>query len=509
MLLCAAVALTSCRSSGIDECYARGRWDCVADLAAIELEREPQCCVCRHHAAVAQQQKALARLDPLQPALTVKALMDAAVAFDQAAVCDRGYEPFHQEAADTRKLYADVVNDVEPAIWDPIKRIEDRDRRIDAVVAHAEFYGKRCTHDLAREYRNYVAHLAARPVLEFRQRLLLMAGTPLAEQLMEAYIGKRVDDGSVKELEVLDQIEADLARTEWAPFVAHHKDTRLRAQVMAARDGDGVNALCSRFPPGADYGACEQRAQALWVGEMERASAERLSAICPRLADPGERDRCETYFSERALRAAERQPTAANMALARRACRDHEVYYRAWAAFVFRHDARASFEKLVGEVSRRTAATPDNVELWENFAARMDNFAGRLFHGETETLLSLDEDLYDQIKARVAALRAEANARYQLNEGDCVDLVVDSQQERRPELIRCETEMNQILEIDQRHTRARDLLTRIETRLNKRVPETNRWKTAFMTLVLGELMHVLVPPPIDRVFYRAWKAVHP
>lgn len=516
-MLVLALMATGCRShlsEVFDECLSRERSSCAMEVAMLELEKNPGCCECLAHRALAAKQLVLSGHHAAAPAEAARVLMQAASDFERAAVCGRGDSAYTEAARDTTQLYRDLLADRDPSLWGRITSISDPAARMEAVLAHHLLFGQRCVHDVQSEYRAYVRSMARAPVHELRRRLAEFAATPISDELFATYVLRRREERGGDELETMAVVRDEMRGTPNEDLAVRILEAEVTEAVSGTDDPEAAERLCAWLPPGPAREACDQRSQTLWAKSMAVAPPRRLASICPRLVSEKLRQECETELARRALTLAANDPTPEHLALVEAACAHHETYARDWKLLLLRLDAEANFDRLVNRAPDLRLGLAESVSLWNDFVDVFDVLASRVSGDQQETLRSLHPILVEQIDRRRRDLRAEAWRRHRARASDCRVIVQESKNVKSvtgqtiAKIDQCVTDMATIVALDQERDDSRGLLNDLEASMcHLAVKRSTDWTTVIVPLLLTEAIRNFASPGLAQLVFRTLRAV--
>lgn len=496
-----AVLASSCRSSSRRDCYTRERWDCVAALAEIALERDPSCCACLHDQGIAEEHHALAAAGTsLTPPQTVLALMRAADLLDRAVVCS-GRQRFGGDRDEARQRYRDVVADLYEPLWSRTVALTDPSRRVRAVTEHQTYFGDRCRHDVKTELRHYLNQAGMLTLTEIRRDLLDLPDTPVADDLLKLYCARRME-GSAAEVDSLEALRRDFIETPHADAVNRIIELRLAARAESSEDAAEVETLCEHMTT-SERERCRDRAQTMWAQQVEAANdISELDELCKHMRDVQTRRRCKSRVAQYALDEAKRDPSPENFARAEQLSRTDPATRYEWNLLAFRKSVDESFQRVENGLSEDVTWAPPSIQTWARFVATFDGVAEELFPGES--LRTVHPRLVDKVDARVLALKrdaADALAKAEQT-NDCGNVAAKS--ERLSDVERCIELTIAVLQMDQDSDRAHNLLNSLDVtraRLSSR-PRPWKWSEVVIPLALAATIRNFLPPSFGRLVVR-------
>lgn len=434
--------------------------------------------------------------------------------YERAAQCGRGNLTYAAAAHDTMQRYREIMADTDSTHWVALTSIEDRQRRIDAVVAHAIFHGERCQHRVAAEaeYRAYVAEAASSSTPEIRRRLLAMATTPLAGELFRIYAARRIDEyphSADGELEVLDQLRLELHGTPYARIA----ESLLVERTVGNDDPFKVDRVCRALGPGADREACHRRAQELWTEAIVGAPVRQLVDICPRIDSPKTRAHCENALAEEGLKLVTERADPETLALADVALRKASAPYQMeWRIRLLRRDAEENFNRILNHDSELGLELTDSVGAWNEFIKVFDTLSRQVSNSRQESLRSIHPELVRRIDRQREKVVRQADDLYRRVVNKCRG---EEKKLRKREvgvkagvIQQCITDLATVLSMNGGHPHARNVLTDLQDAATLlTLDRKTEWTPVIVPLLLTEALRRFISPTFARLVFYTFRTV--
>ncbi|HET8773245.1 MAG TPA: hypothetical protein VFP80_05620 [Thermoanaerobaculia bacterium] len=511
-LLLGSVCATSCRSHidvAFDECLVRRRSACAAELASIQVEQRPTCCRCIARLALAQKQSALSNLQDKSPSELAHLLNRAAKDFERAAACAYDNREYAAEARATLQQYREIVSDEDPEHWLAVTSIANPHDRIDAVIKHATYHGGRCSHDVPGEYRGYISVLTSASTREIRGRLAAMSVTPLAKEVFRVYLAHRIEELPEtidRELKALEQMHLELYGTPYAAMV----EETILSKASAVDDPSTADRLCHTLRSGDVRDKCLQRVQILLISAIGGAPARRLAEVCPLIESPETRAHCEVALAQEALKLITANATDVDLAFAKRtASVVGEKQIRETDLQLLRRDAERNFNRIVARQIEADLDLTESAGTWAKFIIVFDGLASSVSGSVDESLASIHPELDKKVRQRRQALLSEANEMYELDKNFCNGLANNNPQDNINALKYCISKMAAVLEKNESHANAKDLMNILEGKIcASEVKREAGWTTVVVPLIFTEMLRAAIPASAANLIFRVWRATH-
>lgn len=499
--LTAMLLLCACRSD-LDRCYQSENWVCVKALAEEDLKKSPTCNKCRHDAAWAEKEIALAdHTSPTDDLL--KHLAHASAELRSASNRVPRFRPYEYDANGAEKIVEDVSNDRRHEMWQRVEDIEDHDNQVDAIIKHERYFGRRCNHPKQVQegydrYLNYYGSLKASSMLE---RLVRFEQTSLAPRLLEAYVKQRWrETPSANHMETLEQIRNLLAQSGYALLVDKQIEEAFNDEITVTKDAQSVELLCKHAYDNASGTRCRLVATTLWRSELEREPRlTQLKWICDEKLRDKEQDYCFKVLSRRVVDEFEHHPTDENERLAKSICLEGLAPCRnALQRILYQRQAEITFHKFESEGAENAPiAAKDSVDLWTAYIEMFNDIAVQMF-GRGATMQRLAPQWFEQANRKAEDIRQGVKNQLRDLRLRCDFGLPDESQPlaRLQRMEPCVDSLEKLAQQDQTNLNVRSSLQslyNLRAELIKERAPTVSYERPVFAIVLTELVRYAIP----------------